>query len=321
MIKNWLRNNNSTNYSIPEDQVVSPEHDLSNVSSRLLAPDGSFNVSIKGSQSFSIYHLLMNSTWANFMLSIFIIFVLINFIFALMFYAVGVQHVGIEPSTFLMDVVRAFHFSIQTFVTLGFGRLSPTSDAADAVASLDAFVGILTAAILTGLFFARFAKPKSFIEFSQHVIIGPDQEGRKCLQMRAVNAVNEKIIDLQARVTMTWLENDGERIRRKFKKLPLQIDSIFLFPLNWNLIHTIDKDSPLYGLDEAGMKSNNVELLVVIKGFDETYNAIVHSDRSYQMSDLIYGAEFKPMYTVMNDETILHLDHIDKTVPAEVPED
>lgn len=316
MIQKWLRNENESDYLIPEDQVVTPEDDLSNVQNRLLAPDGSFNVAIKGKASYSIYHVLMNASWSKFMGWIFLLFIVINLIFALLFCAIGVQHIGVEPGSIIENILRSFHFSIQTFSSLGYGRLNPTSDLADAVASLDAFVGLLTVAILTGLFFARFAKPRSYIRFSRHVIIGQDQEGRKSLQFRAVNAVNEKIIDLQARVTMTWLEQDGKRLRRKFQRLPLQIDSIFLFPLNWNLIHTIDEESPLYGLDEAAMQSKNIELLVVIKGFDETYNAIVHSDRSYQMSDLIYGVQFKPMYTVMNDETILHLDDIDETEPC-----
>ena len=110
---------------------------------------------------------------------------------------------------------------------------------------------------------------------------------------------------------MTWLENDEGRVRRKFAKLPLQIERIFLFPLNWTLIHEIDRDSPLFGLSMDDILSKNAEILVVIKGYDETYSTIVHADRSYQCSNLVFGARFKAMYHVRQDNTLLDLDKLD----------
>jgi inward rectifier potassium channel len=41
------------------------------------------------------------------------------------------------------------------------------------VATFEAFIGLLSFAIATGLFFARFSKPESHIRFSKNAIISP----------------------------------------------------------------------------------------------------------------------------------------------------
>lgn len=303
-------------HKVPEDkQILTPEDDLADISNRLLNNDGSFNVVRKGHEAKSMYQSLMTMSWLKFISLVFAFFMTCNLIFASVFVLIGVQNIGVTPISFVDDFMESFYFSVQTFTTLGYGRLSPTSHLSNLVAAVDAFTGMMTVALLTGLFFARFAKPKAYIAFSNHVLIAPDRNGNKSLQFRIVHKMNDKIIDVEARVTMTWLEKDRGRVRRMFAKLPLQIERIFLFPLNWTLVHEIDEDSPLYSLKLDDIVAKNAEILVVVKGYDEAYSTIVHADRSYQCSDLVYGAQFLGMYQIRKDDTLLDLDTLDDYVP------
>jgi len=296
-------------------EVLTPEDDFADISNRLLNNDGSFNVVRKGHEAKSIYQNLMTTSWTRFFLFIFGFFMICNFFFAIIFTIIGVEQIGSKSSGFLSDFLESFYFSVQTYTTLGYGRLSPIGHLANIVAALDAFTGMMTVALLTGLFFAKFSKPKAYIAFSKNILIAPDRSGNKSLQFRIVHKVKDKIIDLEARMTITWLEKDGDRIRRKFAKLPLQIERIFLFPLNWTLVHSIDENSPLYNLKYNDILSKNAEILVVVKGYDETYSTIVHADRSYQCVDLVDGAQFKAMYQIRKDDTLLDLDKLNDHMP------
>lgn len=301
---------------VPDDkQILTPEDDLADISNRLLNNDGSFNVVRKGHEAKSMYQSLMTVSWLKFFFLVFGFFMFCNLLFALIFTVIGVEDIGVIPVSPFEDFMESFYFSVQTFTTLGYGRLSPTGHLSNLVAAIDAFTGMMTVALLTGLFFARFSKPRAHMAFSNNILIAPDQNGNKSLQFRIVHKVKDKIIDVEARVSMTWLENDGIRVRRMFAKLPLQIERIFLFPLNWTLVHNIDEDSPLYNLQYNDILSKNVEILVVIKGYDETYSTIVHADRSYQCSDLVDGARFTGMYQIRKDDTLLDLDKLDDYVP------
>ncbi len=296
-------------------QILAPEDDLADISHRLLNNDGSFNVVRKGHEAKSVYQSLMTTSWTKFFFLVFGFFMVCNVVFATIFTLIGVENIGAEHVGLFEDFMQSFYFSVQTFTTLGYGNLSPSGHLANLVSSVDAFTGMMTVALLTGLFFARFSKPQAYIAFSKQILIAPDREGNKSLQFRIVHKVKDKIIDLEARVTMTWLEKDGVRVRRMFAKLPLQIERIFLFPLNWTIIHTIDEDSPLYNLKLEDIYSRNAEILVVIKGYDETYSTVVHADRSYQCSDIVDGAQFTGMYEIRKEDTLLDLDKLDDHIP------
>ena len=128
--------------------------------------------------------------------------------------------------------------------------------------------------------------------------------------VRMVNDMDNNLVDLNARITMSWLENDQGTLRRRFANLPLEIDTIYMFPLNWTIIHRIDAGSPLYGKSRENLVDASTEFLLMVRGYDNTYAKAVHANRSYTCQDLIYGASFLPMYETRNKKTILHLHKI-----------
>ncbi len=306
---------NEEKYNIEESEIAESDNLVfdkrqNDDNYRLINPDGTFNIERKGKSGANIYESVLTLSWTKILVSFLIIYFLFNCVFALVFMAIGPEFVvGAKGNTWFEMYTQMIYFSIQTFTTVGYGRMSPQGNAANLVSAFVAFVGLISFAILTGLSFAKFSKPKAHILFSDKMLIAPNanKNNSRSLQFRIVNAANNQIIDLQARVTLAWLEEVDGQMRRRFKRLDLEFESIHLFPLNWTIVHNITEDSPLYGKSLQRLIDNKLEVLVLIKGFDDTYSQIIHSKRSYSCIDLVDGAKFIPMYNNKESTTILDL--------------
>jgi inward rectifier potassium channel len=176
----------------------------------------------------------------------------------------------------------------------------------------------LSFALITGLFFARFSKPQARIIFSNQCIVTPF-EGGKALMVRIANLRNNRITDVEVRMTMTYVENTTGRLTRKYIELPLQMDRVVTLPLNWTIVHKIDEISPLKGHNKESFKALRPEILLFIKAYDETYAQQVYANSSFVYSDIEWGVRFKTMYEAGHRGTILHLDQINTTEPIEFP--
>ena len=137
---------------------------------RLLNRDGSFNVRRRGLawyESHSAYHTAINLSWPKFLWTCAIAYLAINTIFALAFLACGADAlVGAGPQTMGGTFGRGFFFSVETFATIGYGTISPVGVPAHAIMVFEALVALMTQALITGLLFARFARPTAAIRFS-----------------------------------------------------------------------------------------------------------------------------------------------------------
>lgn len=289
-------------------------------SGRLINQNGSFNIERRGHLAWTPYQDLVEMSWPRFLLLTGLVFVGINVIFAFLFLLVGADGFsGLQDMDTFPRFWQLFFFSIQTFTTVGYGSISPVGLTANMLAGLNAFVGLLGFALATGLVFARFAKPKSQVLFSKNVLIAPYRDGWS-LQFRIVNIRNNNIINLQATVAMTWTEKgkDHSPVRR-FASLPLERSKVALFPLNWTIVHPIDETSPLYDKSEADLKRMNVEFLVLISGYDDSFAQEIHDNASYTTDELVWNARFVPMYYPGNGQTILELNKINDYQEVEVP--
>jgi len=280
-------------------------------SSRLIRRDGSFNIERRGQRAWTPYQDLVEMSWLKFILLALVSYYFINMLFAFLFYLCGGDSFsGLRTTDGFPLYFELLFFSIQTFTTVGYGTISPIGPISNVIATLNAFAGLLGFALATGLLFARFAKPKAQILFSENALLSPYQTN-KSFQFRIVNRRDNKLINLRAEVIMTWIEfrADGKRTRR-FRGMPLERSEVSMFPLNWTIVHHIKEDSPLNGLSIGDLKRIQAEFIVLIEGFDQTFAQNVHANGSYTALDLVDNVRFSPMYFPDGAYTLIDLDKI-----------
>lgn len=280
---------------------------------RFFNKDGSANIFYTGLpfwKRFNLYHTLLSLPTGHFLSFIFLFFITINLAFAGVYLLIGLEHLGGMVATTPGEKFgEAFFFSAQTFTTVGYGRINPIGFAASFFASFEALTGLMSFALLTGLLYGRFARPRAFIRFSEPALIAPYQNGA-AFMFRLVPYTKNILMNVEIGVTMAIrIEEDGV-MKNKFYSLPLEIAKINVLSGSWTLVHAIREDSPLYGLTPSDIQLGNAEFLVFLQGFDESFSNTVISRSSYTYRELVYGAKFKPIFhpNEHNTGTIVHVN-------------
>jgi len=216
-----------------------------------------------------------------------------NCVFASTYLLVGIDNLnGVVPSDGFTNFLNCFFFSVQTFTTLGYGVINPSGILTNLLASFEAMTGLLSFALATGLLYGRFSKPSAKILFSDKAIIAPYKEG-KGLMLRLVNQRANVLLEMEATVLLITGEKVNGEYKRQFSILDLEINKINFFPLSWTIVHPIDKKSPLWGKTLEDLHEASGELIVLIKGFDETFSQVVHQRHSYESSEILDDVRFK----------------------------
>ena len=166
-------------------------------------------------------------------------------------------------------------------------------------------------AIFTGLMYGRFSKPYHGIRFSRNMIYTPFRQ-QNALMFRVANERNHNLTELEARILMSVIVTDNGRSTRKYQVLELENSRITYFPLNWTLVHYIDEKSPLYGMTKTDFEGTDLEMMIMIKGYNETAAQSFHAKSSYTVNEIIWNAKFKVPYHFREDGvTVFELDKID----------
>src|SRR6476620_4973392 len=241
-----------------------------NTGERFYRKDGTANVVRKGVpllHRFSWYHTLLSMRRGRFYLTLLIAYMIINIFFGLIYYAIGIDHLGgVQTGSSLQNFGEAFFFSAQTFTTVGYGRVSPVGFVASAVAAFEAFAGFLALALASGLFFGRFAKPRPNLFFSDIALIAPYKEG-KALMFRMVPYKNNHLTDAEVRLTLGMRVKEDEELKNHFYQLKVEFSKINSMLLNWTVVHPLNEESPLHGMTVKEMIEHHVELLVFVKAY------------------------------------------------------
>jgi inward rectifier potassium channel len=277
---------------------------------RVINQDGTFNVVRKGMKSHLYQDLIDMNKWKFFSLLI-LLYLVLNGIFAAIYTSIGIDSLGgTMVNNSLPHYIHAFFFSVQTFTTVGFGAIFPKDPATNFVAGMEAMAGLLFFSLATGMVYGRFSKPSAKILFSKNALISPFKEGN-ALMLRLVNRRANVLMDMDARVFLVLAETSESGTNRKYYSLKLEIDSIAFFPLSWTLVHSIDEDSPLHGLTHKEMRDLDAEIIVLIRGFDQTFGQQVQTRYSYVCGEMIWGAKFvKNFSTDENGEIILDIEGV-----------
>ena len=262
---------------------------------RFLNRDGSFNVRRDGTSligSKSLYHFCLNSPWSIFLLMMFSIYMFVNLFFGLSYFACGPGALeGSDGTNTGSRFLDCFFFSVQTFATIGYGRMSPHGLPANLLVTVEALVGLMGLALATGLFYARFSRPTARILFSKFAVLAP-YRGVSAFQFRIANQRSNQLMHMEVRLILSRFERDGTDLKRKFYELELERSRVMFFPLNWTIVHPIDSDSPLFGLKEEDLSQSDAEFLVLLAGIDDTFSQTVYASSSYKHDEIVWHARF-----------------------------
>ncbi len=267
---------------------------------RFVNRDGTFNLRKEGMpvwDRFSVFHNMLNLPSWKFIVLIVAFFLAINLFYTIIYLLIGTDgFTGMIANTGWQKFKEVYFFSTETFTTVGYGRVNPIGDGANFVASIEAMSGFLSFAVATGLIYGRFSKPKSFLVFSDHALVTPYQD-KTALMFRFVSYKDNHVLtNVEIKVNIGLEVEENNKRVFKFFDLHLERSRVDSLPMNWTVVHPIDDDSPLAGFSIEDMKAADVEIYVLVRGFDDVYSAVVLQRSSYTFEEIMFDRKFIPMY-------------------------
>jgi inward rectifier potassium channel len=265
---------------------------------------GSYEFRKKGVSRIDIrdpYHLAVALTWPQFLATLLAVYLLVNVVFAALFWLIPGSVTNARPHNF----GDAFFFSIETLATVGYGEMYPTTLYGHVIASIEIVCGLGFTAILTGLTFVRFSRPRAKLVFASNPVVAM-HNGKPTLMLRVGNGRLAVLLDAAAKlnVLLTATSSEGKRFRRA-QELRLERAHLPAFPLTWTLMHVLDEQSPLHGYDRARVIAARAQLFVTVEARDPTLAAVVHDIRNYAAEDIRFGMRYVDALTMAEDGTPL----------------
>jgi inward rectifier potassium channel len=251
-----------------------------------------------------LHHRAMTANWPMFFAACASGFVLVNLLFATL-YSLGDNPIANAAPGSFHDY---FFFSVETIATVGYGDMHPRTLYGHLVASAATFVGIFSLAVMTGLVFARFSRPRARLVFARQPVVCP-HDGEATLMIRFANARHNAIAGATAKLWIIVAEQTQEGARfRRFLQLPLLRDENPVFALSWTIMHRIDASSPLQGWTAADAAASDASLVVTFDGYDESSNLSVRARQNYAIADVIFDAAYVDIMRI-GDDGVLRIDY------------
>jgi len=259
-----------------------------------------------------LYHSWLAAPWRRILAAVLLLYLGLNALFACAYLLSG----GIENARegFFSD---AFFFSVQTLATIGYGRMSPVSLGAQVLVTIESFCGLTGLALVSGLVFAKFARPTARVLWSEVAVVAK-QDGVTSLMFRVANTRGNQVVEARLRVGMLRFETtaEGERVRR-MHDLPLVRAESMVFALSWMAIHPIVPGSKLYGETPESLRASNAEIFCSLTGLDETFSQTIHSRHSYSVDEILWGKRFVDiMVTLPDGRAAIDYTRFHETKPA-----
>jgi inward rectifier potassium channel len=241
-----------------------------------------------------LYHRSMTVYWPAFFGTAAAVFIALNALFAFLYF------LGKDPIANAGDrsALELFYFSIETLATVGYGDMHPQSNYGHVIATVEIFTGMCFLAVMTGLIFARFSRPRARFVFADNPVITV-HEGRQTLMIRTANARHNAISRASARLWIIRVEHtkEGDQLRR-FYELELDRGEHPMFVLSWMLFHVIDKDSPLYEATPADLEKADALLVLNVGGLDDNSAQQLYARRIYSWREIRWHHRYRDITSV-----------------------
>ena len=252
---------------------------------------GAFEMTKKGAQRYDIrdpYHLALSLSWPGFLLMFVVFELAINFLFAGR-YSLQPGSVANAPAGSFSDL---FFFSLETLATVGYGAMSPATFYGHTVSAIEIISGLAFIAIMTGLTFVRFSRPRARVLYSDKAVVAT-YNGRPTLMLRIGNGRYSTLSDARARLGALIAEQTLEgQFYRRVVDLKLTRDRIPLFALTWTLMHVIDEQSPLRGFTPEKLIAAKTRLFLEVEARDPNLAAQIYDIKDYGAEEVVFGMRF-----------------------------
>ncbi len=251
-----------------------------------------------------LFHYFMTITWPQVFATFAGFFLVFDTLFGFAYHLVPGCIANLNPPGF----AGAFFFSVETLATVGYGDMHPQTVYGHTVAMIEIFVGLMSLAVITGLMFARFSRPRARFLFSKQLVVRPI-DGRRTLVLRAANLRLNVVQDAFAKLYMTRNEvtQEGFRIRRVVD-LPLLRSTQPLFSLGWTLMHVLDESSPLRRETAESLNEAEAAFILNMSGTDESTGQMLTTRAEYSHSAIRWNATFRDIIEIDADG-VLHMDY------------
>jgi inward rectifier potassium channel len=231
-----------------------------------------------------LYHRSMTVHWPGFFGSAALIFIVLNTVYAFLYWLGNDPIANVSPTIPLP--LNLFYFSIETLATVGYGDMHPQTNYGHLIATIEIFTGMSFLAVMTGLIFSRFSRPRARFVFAQHPVVTTHQ-GMPTLLIRIANGRHNTISQATAQLWMFRLEKTKEKEDlRRFYQLKLDRQEHPMFSLSWTLIHLIDETSPLYGLNADNFPDVEGALVLNVGGVDDNSAQRLYARQIYSEEDI-----------------------------------
>ncbi len=270
------------------------------------------NFGLNRSYLVDIYYYLLAASWRQLFGFAFASYLLINLLFGLLYFWDLGSISGARPWHFS----DAFYFSVQTFSTIGYGAMSPTSLYTHTLVTIEAFIGLVSAALVTGIIFAKFSRPTAALRFSDKAVVH-NENGVPHLHLRLANERQSEILNAHMTLSALIEETNSEGVTmRRINRLPLVRDDIPLFAMAWTLMHPLDENSPLEGLTSENINRRLLILIVTVEGTEATFMQTVQTRHFYRPQDMEFERQYKDMIVHAPDGIMeLHHENLHRTEP------
>jgi inward rectifier potassium channel len=247
-----------------------------------------------------LYHYFMTVSWPQLFGSFIGFFLTFDVLFGWLYYLVPGCISNLNPPGF----AGAFFFSVETLATVGYGDMHPQTLYGHIVSMFEIFVGLMALALITGIMFARFSRPRARFLFARRAVVR-HIDGELTLMFRSANARNNVIQEASAQLRL--LQNvetaEGFRIRR-ILDLPLVRSQHPAFVLGWNIMHVIDASSPLHGQTSETLAATGATFLLSLAGTDETTGQVLMSRMEYPAAAIHWNSAFRDILETREDGTL-----------------
>jgi inward rectifier potassium channel len=265
---------------------------------------GTYEFEKKGVLRFDLrdpYYLAVTLTWPQFLALLLALYLLVNVVFATLFWLAPGSVANARPYSF-PDV---FFFSIETLATVGYGDMHPATLYGHIIAAAEVVCGLAFTAILTGLTFVRFSRPRAKLAFAPNPVVAM-RNGKPTLMLRIGNARAGVLMDAAAKLNLllSVTTAQGKRLGRA-QELRLERAHLPAFPLFWTLMHVLDEGSPLYGFDAARAIEARAQVFVAVEARDPTLATLVHEVRNYAPEDIRFGMRYADAIVAEEDGTLV----------------